>query len=246
MNLNLGDTRRIASACLKHGLLRNQAAYVLATAFWETARTMKPVREMGGEKYLRSKKYYPYVGMGYVQLTWRENYQKASDKLSVDFVSNPKLLLDPVHSTEILVLGMIEGWFTGKKLSDYITLQRSDFVEARRIINGKDKASDIAGIAREYDRDLKIDGYGEDHIADAGNMVAGCEASIPVLEPKPLPVAKSKRFWTWLTAAALPALGLLDWRVQLASVVVVGALAGYAIYSMPTVKAKLSKFIETA
>ena len=64
MNLNLGDTLRIASACLKHGLLRNQAAYVLATAFWETARTIQPVREMGGEKYLRSKKCYPYVGMG--------------------------------------------------------------------------------------------------------------------------------------------------------------------------------------
>lgn len=244
MNLNLGDTRRIISACLKHDLLRNQAAYVLATAFWETARTMKPVREMGGEKYLRSKKYYPYVGMGYVQLTWSENYQKASDKLSVDFVSNPKLLLDPVHATEILVLGMIEGWFTGKKLSDYITLQRSDFVEARQIINGKDKASDIARIAREYDRDLKIYGYGEDHIADAGNMVAGCEASISVMEPKPQPVVKSKRFWTWLTAAALPALGLLDWRVQLASVVVVGVLAGYAIYFMPSVKAKITKLIE--
>ncbi|QYM73357.1 hypothetical protein K1X45_02635 [Pseudochrobactrum sp. Wa41.01b-1] len=234
MNLNLGDTRRIISACLKYGLLRNQAAYVLATAFWETARTMKPVREMGGEKYLRSKKYYPYVGMGYVQLTWRENYQKASDKLSVDFVSNPKLLLDPVHATEILVLGMIEGWFTGKKLSDYITLQRSDFVEARQIINSKDKASDIARIAREYDRDLKAEGYGEQR----------SEAVIPVTAFEPQPVTKSKRFWTWLTAAALPALGLLDWRVQLASVVIGGGLAGYAIYSMPSVKAKITKLIE--
>ena len=246
MNLNLGDTRRIVSACLKHGLLRNQTAYVLATAFWETARTMKPVREMGGEKYLRSKKYYPYVGMGYVQLTWRENYLKASDKLSVDFVSNPKLLLDPVHATEILVLGMIEGWFTGKKLSDYITLQRSDFVEARRIINGKDKASDIARVAREYDRDLKVEGYGENHIADAGNMVTEQSGvgKTEAVKSKPQPVAKSKRFWTWLTAAALPALGLLDWRVQLASVVIGGGLAGYAIYSMPPVKAKITKLIE--
>ena len=244
MNLKLGDTRRIISACLKHGLLRNQAAYVLATAFWETARTMKPVREMGGEKYLRSKKYYPYVGMGYVQLTWRENYQKASDKLSVDFVSNPKLLLDPVHATEILVLGMIEGWFTGKKLSDYITLQRSDFVEARRIINGKEKASDIARIAREYDAGLKAEGYGEGHVREATNMITDTESGSPATEQKPQPVAKSKRFWTWITAAALPALGLLDWRVQLASVIVVGGVAGYAIYSMPQVKAKIAKLIE--
>lgn len=242
MNLNLGDTRRIVSACLNHGLLRNQVAYVLATAFWETARTMKPVREMGGEKYLRSKKYYPYVGMGYVQLTWRENYQKASDRLSVDFVRNPKLLLDPVHATEILVQGMKEGWFSGKKLSDYITLQASDFVEARRIVNGKDKASDIARIAQDYDADLKAEGYGQDQLADAGNMVGS--APLTNEGTKHQPVAKSKRLWTWLTAAALPALGLLDWRVQLLSVAVVGGLAGYAIYSMPEIKAKLGRLAD--
>ena len=255
MNLNLGDTRLIIKACHKYGLLRNQAAYVLATAFWETARTMKPVREMGGEKYLRSKKYYPYVGMGYVQLTWRENYQKASDKLSVDFISDPKLLLVPVHATEILVLGMIEGWFAGDsngrhKLDRYITLQRSDFVEARRIINGKDKASDIARIAREYDRDLKTDEYGENHAEEITKITCDNKvlpdgtANKEIIPEKPQPVAKSKRFWTWLTAAVLPALGLLDWRVQLVSVAIVGGLAGYAIYSMPPVKAKIAKLIE--
>lgn len=69
MNMNIGDTRLLIEAGRERGLLRNQMAYVLATAYHETAHTMKPVREMGGEKYLRSKKYYPYVGMGYVQLT---------------------------------------------------------------------------------------------------------------------------------------------------------------------------------
>jgi len=160
MNLTLGDTRLIIDTCQKHGLLRNQAAYVLATSYWETARTMKPVREMGGEKYLRSKKYYPYVGMGYVQLTWLANYQKASAKLGVDFVKHPKLLLEAKHAVEILVIGMKEGWFTGKKLADYITLQRSDFLNARRIINGVDKKTEIAKIAKEYDADLTKAGYG--------------------------------------------------------------------------------------
>ncbi len=56
MNLNLGDTRRIISTCLKYNLLRNQAADVLATVFWETVRTMKPAHEMDGEKDLHSKK----------------------------------------------------------------------------------------------------------------------------------------------------------------------------------------------
>ncbi|WP_075655082.1 hypothetical protein [Pseudochrobactrum sp. B5] len=71
------------------------------------------------------------------------------------------------------------------------------------------------------------------------------EAETPPLEAeKTKPVSHSKRFWTWLTAAALPALGLLDWRVQLASVVVVGGIAAYAIYSMPFVKSKVEKLFE--
>jgi len=161
MNLDLGDTRLLIEACKTHGLLRNQAAYVLATAYHETAHTMKPVREYGGEKYLKSKKYYPYVGMGYVQLTWDYNYKKASDKLGVDFLKNPKLLLESKYAAPIIVVGMVEGWFTGKKLSDYITLNTSDFTSARKIVNGLDKAELIADYAKQYDNLLKDIGYGE-------------------------------------------------------------------------------------
>jgi hypothetical protein len=121
---------------------------------------MKPVREYGGETYLKKKKYYPYVGMGYVQLTWDYNYKKASNKLGVDFLKNPKLLLEPIYAKQILVIGMIEGWFTGKKLSDYITLSKSDFKEARRIVNGTDKAQLIADLAQKYDDLLLKEGYG--------------------------------------------------------------------------------------
>ena len=161
MNLDLGDTRLLIEACKTHGLLRNQAAYVLATAYHETAHTMKPVREYGGETYLKKKKYYPYVGMGYVQLTWDYNYKKASDKLGVDFLKNPKLLLESKYAAPIIVVGMVEGWFTGKKLSDYITLNTSDFTSARKIVNGLDKASIIADYAKQYDKLLKDIGYGE-------------------------------------------------------------------------------------
>ena len=161
MNLDLGDTRLLIEACKTHGLLRNQAAYVLATAYHETAHTMKPVREYGGETYLKKKKYYPYVGMGYVQLTWDYNYKKASDKLGVDFLKNPKLLLESKYAAPIIVVGMVEGWFTGKKLSDYITLNTSDFTSARKIVNGLDKAELIADYAKQYDKLLKDIGYGE-------------------------------------------------------------------------------------
>ena len=160
MNLNLGDTQLIIKEARLMGLLRNELAYVLATAYHETAHTMKPVREYGGETYLKSKKYYPYVGMGYVQLTWDYNYKKASSKLGVDFMKNPRLLLEPKYAVKILLVGMKEGWFTGKKLSDYITLQKSDYLNARRIINGVDRAKDISDLAVVYENDLKLSGYG--------------------------------------------------------------------------------------
>ncbi|TGQ19341.1 hypothetical protein [Mesorhizobium sp. M00.F.Ca.ET.217.01.1.1] len=160
MNLDFGCTRLILAKCFAEGLLRNQAAYVLATTWHESGHTMRPVREMGGETYLRSKTYYPYVGMGFVQLTWKRNYEFASKKLGVDFVANPRLLLDPEHAGNIIVRGMEQGWFTGKKLADYITLQASNFEGARRIINGTDRAALIAGYAAQYDADLKAIGYG--------------------------------------------------------------------------------------
>ena len=55
----------------------------------------------------------------------------------------------------------MEGWFTGKKLSDYITLKISDFKSARKIVNGLDKAELIADYAKQYDKMLKDIGYGE-------------------------------------------------------------------------------------
>lgn len=214
-NLNTGDTRLIIAECAKQGLLRNECAYVLATAKWETAHTLKPVREMGGEKYLKSKKYYPYVGMGYVQLTWKSNYENASKKLGVDFVANPRLLLEPKHAVRILVTGMREGWFTGRKLADYITLTKSDFVGARRIINGTDKAAAIAEIAKDYDAALKADGYGEaskqatsgfnTKPAKPAETVETAPAA-PKPQPTPQPAPATKPGWLAVILAAIAAL----------------------------------------
>lgn len=155
MNLELGDTSLIIAECRKEGLLRNQTAYVLATAYHESGHTMKPISEYGGLKYLKSKKYYPFFGRGYVQLTWESNYKKQGLKYNVDFVKNPDLLLTPKYAVPILVSGMKHGEFTGKKLSDYITLEKSDFRGARKIINGTDKSSLIAELASKYDDLLK-------------------------------------------------------------------------------------------
>ena len=179
MNLSLGDTRLIIDACKAKGVLRNQCAYVLATVFHETAHTMRPITEMGGMNYLKSKPYYPFIGRGYVQLTWEANYKKASAKLGVDFVKNPGLLLQAKYAAPILVVGMVEGWFTGKSLSSYITLSKSDFVGARRIINGTDKASLIAGYAQQYNDLLLTEGYGV-----AGRTAPKIAPEIPKTTPE--------------------------------------------------------------
>lgn len=154
----IGDTQLIIDECKRQGLLRNQTAYVLATAYWETARTMKPVVEaywLSESWRKRNLRYYPWYGRGYVQLTWEFNYLRAENKLGIPFTEGPDLALEPEHAVKILVTGMVEGWFTGKKLTDYITIDYSNFVGARRMINGTDKAKTIAAIAVDYDNDLK-------------------------------------------------------------------------------------------
>lgn len=240
MNMHLGDTRLLIEAGRKRGLLRNEMAYVLATAFHETAHTMKPIIEKGGEKYLQSKKYWPYIGRGYVQITWRQNYERASKELGVDFVREPKLLLKAEYAAPIIIAGMVEGWFTGKKLSDYITLQKSDFKNARRIVNGTDKAELIAGYAKKYDKALLSEGYGVEQVVTAS---AADVVPAPVEEK---PISKSSRFWTWFGsgggAAVMP---FVDWKVQLVIVAAIILVAGYAIFTMPQARAKLEKLVDT-
>ena len=124
--------------------------YMLATDKWETAHTMQPIQELGGLRYLRSKRYWPWIGRGLVQLTWEFNYKKAGDKIGVDLISDPDKALDVEIAVKIMFDGMIEGWFTGKKLSDYFNASKNDPINARRIINGIDKAREIAAIAQAF------------------------------------------------------------------------------------------------
>lgn len=138
---------------------KRKLAYVLATAKHETADTMQPIVERGSDAYLRSKPYWPFIGRGFVQLTWKDNYAKASSKLELpmllssppqaDLVAHPEKALEPDIAAKILVRGMLEGWFTGKKLSDYIGVGW-DFVRARAIVNGSDRAIMISVYANGF------------------------------------------------------------------------------------------------
>lgn len=145
-------------------------AYMLATAFHETARTMKPINEYGGNAYF-FRMYDPegergdfarqngntepgdgvrFHGRGYVQLTWRSNYQKMQDLLGAPLVEDPEKALDPMIAAQIMFEGMKGGLFTGVGLARYFDHDSDDPVNARRIINGLDKAHEIAAIHRDF------------------------------------------------------------------------------------------------
>lgn len=103
-----------------------QVAYILATTDHETAHTFQPVRERRGRPGTKIRKVQDkywgsgYYGRGYCQITWERNYRLFAQKLGVDLVNNPDIALEPEIAYQIMSLGMREGLFTGRKLSDYI------------------------------------------------------------------------------------------------------------------------------
>lgn len=201
-------TEGIIDEALRRRTFKNHLAYMLATTYHETAHTMQPIHERGGRAYFN--KYdagtsigkrlgntvkgdgYLYRGRGLVQITGRANYAKASKKLGVDFITDPDRVLEPKLAIAIMFAGMEEGWFTGKDLLDYIDLEDEadaedlrEYANARRIINGTDKAVQIGQYAIAFENALTAAGYGEEPAAPP--------APIPTPQPRPAaPVAESK------------------------------------------------------
>jgi putative chitinase len=147
-----------------------RVAYMLATVKHECANTWQPISERGLKSYF--DKYEPgtpigkrlgntvpgdgyrYRGRGYVQLTGRANYQKMTRVCGVDLVHDPDLACDPVHAYRIMAHGFKHGTFTGKKINYYISPMGKDYKNARKCINGLDKADVIADYAVKFDRIL--------------------------------------------------------------------------------------------
>ena len=129
-------------------------AYMLATTFHETAATMQPIEEYGKGKGHTYGKVDPetkqtYYGRGYVQLTWRDNYRRATDKLhltgSDDLEWYAAQALDPLIAWQVMSRGMMDGWFTGKALPQYFDVDTDNPVGARAIINPDKLGQQVAG-----------------------------------------------------------------------------------------------------
>jgi len=153
---------------------RSWCAYALATAWHETNHTLKPINELGGDRYF-FRMYDPqgeraafakangnihpgdgarYHGRGYVQLTWRSNYARAGSLIGEPLEDQPDLALRDDIAAKVMRGGMEHGWFTGKSFSSYLPSQgdatRAAFIQARRIINGQDRADTIADYAIQF------------------------------------------------------------------------------------------------
>lgn len=181
-------------------------AYAFATIAHETAWTFEPIVERGAKSYFNqydiqhNKKKaltlgndqpgdgYKYRGRGYVQLTGKANYQKAFTKLGYDLISNPELATQRAIAFNIMTAGMFGGWFTGKSLTDYISVG-CDYVKSRRIINGNDKAQQIANYATQFEAVLRnsfvvqepislVAGAAAETQTVADDQVSGIQASV--------------------------------------------------------------------
>lgn len=159
------------------------AAYILATAWHETDGAMEPIKERGGDTYFfrmydiagaRPQKarelgnVHPgdgvkFAGRGLPQTTGRTNYEKAKAFLGVDCVSNPDLLLDKTNAARWTVHAMVEGLFTGKRLAVYLppsgVASREQYINARRVVNGTDRADLIEDYAQWFERGLRDGGW---------------------------------------------------------------------------------------
>lgn len=148
----------LVGKCEDAGFTYPETAYALATTYHETAHTMEPIKERGSVAYLKSKKYYPYIGYGYVQITWRDNYLRVGKLIGKDLVSNPSLALDPDIAASIMTGGMLNGWFTGlgfRKGRPVTRYDRNAYIRARKIINGSDRAEAIADYAMIFEKALR-------------------------------------------------------------------------------------------
>lgn len=87
------------------------------------------------EPYTRNPKglgellYKGYAGKGLIQLTWRRNYERASEALGYDYVGNPALVATPKHAA------LTAAWYWhDAKCND--PADKGDMTEVTRRVNG--------------------------------------------------------------------------------------------------------------
>ncbi|MCE4223385.1 hypothetical protein HCU64_06445 [Methylobacterium sp. C25] len=129
-----------------------------------------------------------FRGMGDVQATGRDNARRATGRLrdlgyltrAQDLEVTPTLMLDPFIAAAMLYTGLSEGWYTGKKLSDYFGPGRDNPTAARAMVNPDNEGASIAVIYASFKAALIAAG----HKANAAaSSVPRPPVSVSPLEP---------------------------------------------------------------
>ena len=204
----------ILEACQKYGVTdQHHVADVLAQVYHETGGYMLPIKEtvMPSHKDKNppdavviarlnaafAKGQLPWVktpywrdgwfGRGPIQTTHERNYAKIGKAIGVDLVKDRDRILEKGIGAASAVVGMRDGLYTGKKLSDFDfprELAKADLPGGqfgpRRIVNGVDGTDEkIAGYHRAFYAALTAAGYGAEPVAPPA----------PIPTPKPAPAA---------------------------------------------------------
>lgn len=195
-------TESILDACIANGVDQiDHVAFILANVYRETGGYMLPIKETvmpshddkmpsdavviarlerawkaGRLPWVKT----PYwrdggFGRGQIQLSLWPGYVRAGKLLGLPLRENPDLALRLDVSARIAVIGMRDGWFTGRKLSDYRFPEALGFLpkqHPRRIVNGVD------GSDKEINRS---------HAAFLDALKAGGWGKASISKPDPLP-----------------------------------------------------------
>lgn len=96
-----------------------------------------------------------YYGRGYAQLTWWSNYASVGAQIGrgLDLLLDPDEALDPQTSYDVLSFSLRtgKGFANRHKLADFFYGAKTDYVNARAMVNGKSHAEEIAAYARKFE-----------------------------------------------------------------------------------------------
>lgn len=120
-----------------------------------------------------------YRGRGYAQITGKELYARIGKLIGEDLVTTPDLAKRPEYAAKILVVGLMKGLFTGKKLSDYINAETTDYVNARRCVN-----ADVSANGAKIERLAK-------------SFLPAIQTHTPA-QPIPKPIEEAKHVEVWI------------------------------------------------
>jgi hypothetical protein len=102
-----------------------------------------------------------FRGRGFVPVRGRAAYAIWSHRLGLPdeiiadvatpfFVAHPAAMAQPGVAAQTIVRGMRDGLFTGVALGSHVNDKRTDYVRARRVIDGMKYARDVAEIAQSF------------------------------------------------------------------------------------------------